>query len=201
MAAQLRAMPPLPRRGAVRLVPAMQPYRLDWPMHPRDDTDEEKVEGSRLLNLFEGVSARVHTRGGLRDARLRDLIRDSIRRRRPRNIFASCSLDLLDGQTRGQGLLELVRLVGVVDAQRVQVLRAPHLELGARPGLLDLDAARILTARRQEEILDLVDLLRLLLDEQTKGRHEGGSGPVRGTKSSFERATEARARAVLEGDA
>ena len=42
------------------------------------------------------------------------------------------------GPTRGQGLLELVRLVGVGDAQGVQVLAAPHLELGHVARLLDL---------------------------------------------------------------
>ena len=40
----------------VRLVPAMQPYRLDWPMQPTSS-------GETRLNLFAGVSASVHTRG------------------------------------------------------------------------------------------------------------------------------------------
>ena len=48
-------------------------------------------------------------------------------------------LDLLHLEARGEGLLELVRLVGVVDAQRVEVLAAAHLELRLSADLLDLD--------------------------------------------------------------
>ena len=128
--------------------------------------------GSRRVRTRQTVNARVASKRSAASASLESTRASRRSIRRP----SLTSLDLLDGQTRGQGLLELVRLVGVVDAQRVQVLRAAHLELGARPGLLDLHALRILAARREEEILDLVDLLRLLLDEQTKGRHEGGSG-------------------------
>ena len=46
--------------GAPRLVPALQPYRLDWPTRGTP-------AGGRL-NLFEGVTARVHTAGAVRDA-------------------------------------------------------------------------------------------------------------------------------------
>lgn len=42
-------------------------------------------------------------------------------------------------RTRGKGLLELFRLVGVRNAQRVEVLAAAHLELGHIARLLDLD--------------------------------------------------------------
>ena len=63
--------------------------------------------------------------------------------------------------TRREGLLELVGLVRVGDAQGVQVLGAPDLELGHVARLLDLDGASILPASRQEEILDFVYLLRL----------------------------------------
>jgi len=40
--------------------------------------------------------------------------------------------------TRGEGLLELVGLVGVGHAEGVEVLGAPDLELGHTPGTLDL---------------------------------------------------------------
>ena len=63
--------------------------------------------------------------------------------------------------TRREGLLELVGLVRVGDAQGVQVLGAPDLELGHVARLLDLDGASILPASRQEEVLDFVYLLRL----------------------------------------
>ena len=41
-------------------------------------------------------------------------------------------------RTRGQGLLELVRLDGVLHAKGVEVLGAPDLELGHATRLLDL---------------------------------------------------------------
>lgn len=41
--------------------------------------------------------------------------------------------------TRGQGLLELVDLVGLLHDERVQVLAAADLELGVPLVLLDLD--------------------------------------------------------------
>jgi hypothetical protein len=48
-----------PPCASVRLVPAMQPYRLDWP----------SGSGGGALDLFAGVpSARVHTLGVARDA-------------------------------------------------------------------------------------------------------------------------------------
>ena len=64
--------------------------------------------------------------------------------------------------TRGQGLLELVGLVGVRDAEGVEVLGAADLELGHVARLLDLDGPGILPPGGKEEVLDLVDLLRLL---------------------------------------
>lgn len=149
--ARLEFLPRAPNARATPKLPSRKPTRP----HPPNRQCSRRVEKKRSICV--SLSS---TRASRRSIRRPSLT----------------SLDLLDGQTRGQGLLELVRLVGVVDAQRVQVLRAAHLELGARPGLLDLHALRILAARREEEILDLVDLLRLLLDEQTKGRHEGGSG-------------------------
>lgn len=48
--------------------------------------------------------------------------------------------DVLDGEARGQTLLQLVSLLEVLDAQRVQVLGAAHLELHNILRLLDLDS-------------------------------------------------------------
>lgn len=66
----------------------------------------------------------------------------------------------MDSKTRGQGLLQLISLVGVEDAQGVQVLGAPDFELDDILGALDLDAPGVLAPGRQEEVLDFVDLLR-----------------------------------------
>ena len=52
---------------------------------------------------------------------------------------AQARLNLLDREARRQRLLQLVRLVRVHDAQRVQVLAAADLELGRARRLLDLD--------------------------------------------------------------
>ena len=65
------------------------------------------------------------------------------------------------GRTWWEGLLELVGLVGVEDAERVEVPGAAHLELDGVLGPLDPHRPRVLPARRQQEVLDLVDLLRL----------------------------------------
>ena len=92
-------------------------------------------------------------------------------------------LDVLDEQTRGKGLLELLRLVGVVHAQGVEVLGAPHLELGLGPGLLDLHRLRILATGGEEEILDLVDLLGLWMEAGWwEGAGRKGSASVRGSR-------------------
>lgn len=65
-------------------------------------------------------------------------------------------------ESGGQRLLELVGLLGVGDDESVEVARAAHLELGhSAGGLLDAHGAGILAAGREEEVLDLVDLLRL----------------------------------------
>jgi hypothetical protein len=64
-------------------------------------------------------------------------------------------------RTRRQRLLQLVCLLRIGDAKRVQVLATPDLELGHGLRLLDLHRLRILPPRGQEEVLDLADLLRL----------------------------------------
>lgn len=80
-------------------------------------------------------------------------------------------------RTWGERLLELVGLVGVEDAEGVEVLGAPNLELDGVLGPLDPHRPRVLPPRRQEEVLDLVDLLRLRQDQnQTKPR--GQSHPL-----------------------
>lgn len=72
-------------------------------------------------------------------------------------------VDRLALEAGREALLELVSLLGVLDDQRVQVLRAAHLEL-ERPAvlLLDCHATRVLAARRDQEVLDLEHLLRHL---------------------------------------
>ncbi|KAL1520755.1 hypothetical protein AB1Y20_022321 [Prymnesium parvum] len=48
----------------VRIVPAMQPFRLDWP--------DPSLASSRSLDLYSSVSTRVHTQGYVRDASWND---------------------------------------------------------------------------------------------------------------------------------
>ena len=75
--------------------------------------------------------------------------------------FRRGAMDRARSLTGRKRLLELVGLVRVGNAERVQVLGAADLELGDPVALLDLDALRVLSARRQEELLDVVDLLGL----------------------------------------
>ena len=70
------------------------------------------------------------------------------------------TLDVLDRQARRQRLLQLVGLLEVLHAERVEVLAAAHLEFDNVLRLLDLDGLGVLPARRQQEVLDLADLLR-----------------------------------------
>ena len=63
--------------------------------------------------------------------------------------------------TRGQGLLELVSLVGVSHAQGVEVAAAADLELGDITSLLDLNRPSVLPASGKEELLDFLNLLGL----------------------------------------
>ena len=71
-------------------------------------------------------------------------------------------------RTWRERLLELVGLVGVVDAEGVEVLGAAHLELDGVLGTLDPHRPRVLPPRRQQEVLDLVDLLRLPRKQKRK---------------------------------
>ena len=86
-------------------------------------------------------------------------------------------------ESRWEGLLQLIGLVGVMDAQGVQVLAAPDLELGHVSGLLDLDGARVLPAGGQQEVLDLVNLLWLRCSEGKK-RERSESGRLNEAKVS-----------------
>jgi hypothetical protein len=63
--------------------------------------------------------------------------------------------------TWGKRLLQLVCLLSIEDAERVQVLGAAHLELDNILAPLDLHWAGILPPRGEEEVLNLMDLLRL----------------------------------------
>ena len=65
----------------------------------------------------------------------------------------------MDCEAGGKRLLQLVGLVGVEDAQGVEVLAAPDFELDYILAALDLDAPGVLAAGREQEVLDLVDLL------------------------------------------
>ena len=93
------------------------------------------------------------------------------------------SLKVLNVESRWEGLLQLIGLVGVMDAQGVQVLAAPDLELGHVSGLLDLDGARVLPAGGQQEVLDLVNLLWLRCSEGKK-RERSESGRLNEAKVS-----------------
>ena len=70
-----------------------------------------------------------------------------------------------------------------MDAQGVQVLAAPDLELGHVSGLLDLDGARVLPAGGQQEVLDLVNLLWLRCSKGKK-RERSESGRLNEAKVS-----------------
>ena len=63
--------------------------------------------------------------------------------------------------TWGEGLLQLVSLLRVEDTEGVQVLGAAHLELHNIFAPLDFHRASILPYSSKEEVLDLMDLLRL----------------------------------------
>jgi len=87
-------------------------------------------------------------------------------------------------------LLELGGLVGVVDAEGVEVPGAANLELDGALGPLDPHRPRVLPPRRQQEVLDLVDLLRLPIKggkrervskrNHPAGAQAGGQPPARG---------------------
>ena len=68
--------------------------------------------------------------------------------------------------TWGKRLLQLVCLLSIKDAEGVQVLGAAHLELDGVLGPLDPHQPRVLPPRRQQEVLDLVDLLRLPMKQK-----------------------------------
>lgn len=65
----------------------------------------------------------------------------------------------MDGETGGKRLLQLVGLVGVEDAEGVEVLAAPYFELHHILAALDLDTPGVLAPGREQKILDLINLL------------------------------------------
>ncbi len=70
--------------------------------------------------------------------------------------------------TWGERLLELLCLVGIRHAERVEVLGAADLELGDTTSLHDLNRPCVLAARSQEEVLDLMNLLGLKKKKSNK---------------------------------
>lgn len=79
-------------------------------------------------------------------------------------------------RTRGQRLLELLSLNSFGHAQRVQVAAAADLELGRVAALLDLHGPRILPPGDEEELLDLLNLLRLRAGGPRREGAAGGGG-------------------------
>jgi hypothetical protein len=73
--------------------------------------------------------------------------------------------------TRRERLLQLVSLLLVEDAKRVEVLGATDLELDNTFALLDPHRARIFPSCSDDEIFDLVDLLRLWVKRQRTEKH------------------------------
>ena len=60
-----------------------------------------------------------------------------------------------------KGLLELVSFLSIKDTKRVEILLTSHFEFHHIFASLNLDGPRIFSPRSEEEVLDLVDLLRL----------------------------------------
>jgi len=69
-------------------------------------------------------------------------------------------LQLLDGESGREGLLQLLCLFAILNHQSVEVTAASHLELGVALVLLDLDGLGVLPPRRQQKVLDFLNLLR-----------------------------------------
>ena len=73
----------------------------------------------------------------------------------PRN----ATLYFLAGQARGQRLRQLLRFLGVLDVEGVQVTAAADLEFSAVLPLGNLDRFGVLATRLLEEIANVGDLL------------------------------------------
>merc|ERR1712133_14814 len=88
------------------------------------------------------------------------------------------SLQFFHRESRRERLLELLGLLTILNHQSVQVSAASHLELGVGSVLLDLDGFGVFPSSRQQEIFDLLNLLRHF--------HTSSFLPEKGlTKSSF----------------
>jgi hypothetical protein len=72
------------------------------------------------------------------------------------------SFQLLDGKARGKRLLQLLRLLSVLNNQGVQEPTTTDLKLDIVLVLLDLDRLGIFPPRRQQKVFDLTDLFRHL---------------------------------------
>ena len=70
---------------------------------------------------------------------------------------------MLESYTWWKGLLQLVSLLEVKYTEGVEVFRAPDLELDNIFTLLDLHRLSILSPGCEQEVLYLVNLLRLLI--------------------------------------
>ena len=73
--------------------------------------------------------------------------------------YASASSYFLAGQARGQRLRQLLRFLGVLNVERVQVAAATDLEFGAVLPLGNLDRFGVLATRLLEEIANIGNLL------------------------------------------
>jgi hypothetical protein len=73
----------------------------------------------------------------------------------------------VEERTGRKGLLQLLGLIGIVDAEGVEVFRAADFELCAAARLLDAHCPGVLPSRRQQEVFDLPDVLRLLRSHPT----------------------------------
>lgn len=70
-------------------------------------------------------------------------------------------LDLVDNESRGKRLSKLGSLCLVLDDESVKVTRTSNLELGGIGVLLDAGGLSILSAGNFEELLNILNLLRL----------------------------------------
>ena len=64
-------------------------------------------------------------------------------------------------ETRWKRLFQFISLVGILDAESVEISGAANLELGNVSGLLNLHGASILATSSKEKLLDLFNSLWL----------------------------------------
>lgn len=66
--------------------------------------------------------------------------------------------DLLDGQSGREGLLQAINLIGLCNAQSVEIARASHLEFGGAGSLLDGHSLGIRAVCGDQKLLEIEDL-------------------------------------------